>query len=252
MDKIIKFMKHFNPEGSVIPVDETDIQVLEDLAGDLPKIYRQFLRTMGKSIAGIEFSSPCFDIEGLIALYGLKPWLRRERFLCIAVDKSETDWYYFIDKSYPIGKGEDCRIVRMPLDSHFVTDAGWQLHVGFEEFLHFELFDELRVNSFSICADYGLRGLEMNAPACSVDAVCALAEVLGFRREPPSENCRMYDRGDAVMLLYRQPEREGFSFAIACETLDEMALLQSRFNEVSGIVPRLRTRTIGENDVKGR
>ena len=189
---------------------------------------------MGQQMGELDLAEAYFGVEGIIGLYNLKPWLRREQYVCVAGDEGLTEWDYYLDRARPHG-ADDCMLVRIPLVESYPPDENHPKHVGLEEFLYFEAFSALRMPLLAHRLKFEVSEREPRRPTCNANAVCALAEKNGFKRISPVENCVLYERGDAALLLYKNPVEPIYSFTLGCEDPNELGRLAHAFETLTGM-----------------
>ncbi len=236
MRALVEFIEQYRPGFSteIVPADELEIAVLEDLAGPLPGTYRRFLQTMGANMGDLRLSEDNFSISGIIAIYIAKPWLRLGRYIRVAEDEGLEGWDCFLDRENPHGV-DDCMLVRRLLSENYPPAGSHPKHVGLEEFLYYEAFKALRLPLLPHRRNFASPEAPAAAARYRSDLVSALAEEKGFKRIPPAEHCALYERGDAGLLLYRHPTKPTFSFSLGCEDPAEMERLAREFEARTGL-----------------
>ena len=236
MNAFVEFVAHYRPDfaNEIVPADEAEIDLLENLAGPLPGAYRRVLNTMGGSMGDFEPCEASFEIDGNIGTYNHFAWLRRRRFILVGGDTPLSDWYTFMDRAHPHGD-DDCMIVRMPLVEAFPTEDNEAVFVGLEELLYYAAFESLRMSQFKRRLYFGVTRFDPTPPAASAKAVCALAEQLGFRRVAPTPRCALYDRGDAALLLHQHPIEPTYEFWVHSDDDAELGGLKTAFDNLTGL-----------------
>lgn len=236
MRALVEFIEQYRPGFSqeIVPADELDIAVLEDLAGPLPGAYRRFLQTMGESMGALELAGATFSISGAINTYIAMRWLRGGRYIHVAQDEGLVGWDCFLDRLSPHG-ADDCMLVRRLLSENYPPEGSHPEHVGLEEFLYYEAFKALRLSVLPYRRNFSSPEDPGAAARYRSDIVSALAEETGFKRIPPAEHCALYERGDSALLLYRHPTAPAFSFSLGCEDPKEMERLAHDFEARTGL-----------------
>lgn len=232
MKSFVAFVERYRPRFSqeIIPADRVDIAILEKHAGPLPGAYRQFLETMGASMGDLELAEASLSIEGALGAYSLS-WLSNGRYIYFGGDKGLDGWDWFLDRLSPHGTN-DCLVVNRLLEENYPPEGSHLMYVGFEEFLYYEAFKELRLPQLPFRRKFSSPD---DAVAHRSDVVTALAEEKGFKRIPPAEHCALYERGDAALLLYRHPTQPTFSFILGCEDSEELERLRQEFETRMGL-----------------
>ena len=123
-------------------------------------------------------------------------------------------------------------VVNRLLEENYPPEGSHLMYVGFEEFLYYEAFKELRLPQLPFRRKFSSPD---DAVAHRSDVVTALAEEKGFKRIPPAEHCALYERGDAALLLYRHPTQPTFSFILGCEDSEELERLRQEFETRMGL-----------------
>ena len=235
MRTFVDFVEKYRPGFSkeIVPADSHDIAVLEKYAGPLPGTYRRFLETMGKSMGDLELAEASFSIEGALGAYSWS-WLRSGRYIYFAGDKGPSGWDWFLDRLSPHGT-DDCMVVNRPLEENYPPEGSSPKYAGFEEFLYYAAFKELRLPQLTFRQKYSSPKAANVAARHRSDVVPALAEENGFKRIPPAKHCALFERGDAALLLYRHPTQPTFSFVVGCEDAAEMERLARDFETQTGL-----------------
>ena len=192
----------------------------------------RFLETMGQSIGDFDVHDLNLNVQDMLFTYRVVPWMVRDKYLRIAGDRGPAGVSYFMDRSRPYGK-DDCMIVTM-LDPRVNRDQCDRLHAGLEEFLYVEAYRTVRLPLFDHQVELAIPALSM-ALTGKFDQVCDTAEKLGFVWLPPARRCALYERGDAAMVLYRDPVTEDFSFRLASSDLDELSRMIAIFRDATGV-----------------
>ncbi|WP_254626336.1 hypothetical protein [Myxococcus sp. CA039A] len=240
MKALVELIEKYRPgfAREIEPADEVDIELLEEHAGALPGAYLRFLQTMGSRMGGLELAEADLSIDGKILTYQTLSWLRHGRCLLVAGDNGPAGWDYFLDRAKPHG-GDDCLLVRMPLEKNLSPDTAHLAHVGLEEFLYYEAFKAVRLSALPYRRVFTSPDAPNSAPRYRSDLVSTLADEHDFKRIPPTERCALYDRDDACLLLYRHPAAPMFSLSLGCEDPVKMELLASEFEartQLKGVI----------------
>jgi hypothetical protein len=220
---------------SIAPASEESIEILEEIAGPLPGAYRRFLLTMGESMGDFEADEAVFTIESIWAAYHAMDWLRRDRYLLVALDDSLAVWDYYFDRDTSYGH-DDCMLVRMRQDPDFDPNNRLLFHAGLEEYLYYQAYHSIRLPLLAHKVHLVQPADPHLAEHCIPQTVCALADELRFKRIPPADRCALYERGDAALLLYQHPCKPLFSFDLACHDPQELGRLTEIFQRRTGVV----------------
>lgn len=236
MQALIDLIEKYRPgfARSIVPSSEEGIELLEDAVGPLPGAYRRFLAAMGDGMGDFEVDEATFRASSMRAAHRSMPWLKRDRFLLVALDGSEAVWDYYFDRVQPHGT-DDFMIVRLRRDPDFDARHGRVFQAGLEELLYYEAFRTVRLPLFDHRVRLWQPADERLARFCSPEAACALIEKLGFERIAPATRCALYERTDAAILLYQHPISPTFSFDLACDDSRELARLAAIYRAELGV-----------------
>src|SRR5262249_38509221 len=105
-------------------------------AGPLPGAYVRFLETAGRSIGDLDVHDLNFNVEKMLLIYQVAPWVTRDHLVRIAGDRGGTGTSYYMDRTRPYG-ADDCMIVTM-VDPANPRERSEPLQAGLEEFLYVE------------------------------------------------------------------------------------------------------------------
>ncbi len=236
MRALVELIDKYRPgfAATVVPAEEEEVELLDERVGPLPGAYQRFLRTMGSSMGDFQVDEASFTADGVLSTYRAMKWLKRDRYLLVAIDDSLTsDWDYFLDRNFPHAR-DDARVVRIRQDPSFDPDQHMLCYAGLEEFLYYKAYATVRLPLLA----YKVRLTQDDdrAQSCRADVTCALAEELKFKRIPPATRCALYERGDAALLLYQHPVGPGFSFELAGDDAREVARLAEIFRSRAGVI----------------
>lgn len=238
MKALVELIETYRPgySATVVPADESEIDILQNLVGPLPGSYCRFLKTMGASTGDFQPRDAVLDIRGVWFTTDQFKRLRRDRYLYIGEDEGMSSWDYYLDRERPYGE-DDCMLVRMPLDSGFNTENRRKFQAGLEEFLYYEAFNNFRLKQFDYRVRLAQPKHEQPHLSCHMQTVCEIAEQQGLRRIPPAARCALYDRQDAALLLYQNPIVAVFSCDLGCDNPHELARLSEIFQKRTGMIP---------------
>jgi hypothetical protein len=128
MKEIVDFVRQYDPAfpEKVRGATEAELARLERLAKrKLPEAYRDFLRSMGRSMDGMGISAYNFSIDAITQLHEEEEYDWPRRFLVIAEHETDPYYHYFLDLD-TLHEG-DCRVVSF--DSSFTSKTLEEQHV---------------------------------------------------------------------------------------------------------------------------
>ena len=240
MQELVALMEKYQPgiSASFVPTPEDDIAKMVAIAGPLPGAYLRFLRTMGASTGDfkIDMGNADWKTDEMWLVYEAFPWLQEGgRFVYIGQDNSPSAGDWFLDRRAPSGE-DDCLVVSMTLEQDLDATQAEERHIGLEELLYYEAFYGLRLPQFEHHRQ--LRQVREGAAATwpRPEAVCALAEKLGFQRIPRVAHSALYERGDAALLLYRHPTKPTFSFILSGDDEKAVEAMVDEFMKIPGVL----------------
>jgi hypothetical protein len=212
----------------VRPAAPEFVDELVALAGPLPGAYRRFLETMGGDMAGFSPSDADFNVEDRLLNYQLNESLTGSPFLLIASGGPlEPGGSLFLDRNERTSH-DDCLLVVIPYEIPMDFTNRTPFHAGLEEFLYVGAYRTYRMPLFPAARELVLRS-DVEPSASHVHQAFALAERLGFSRTSPLVRSALFERGDAAIVMYRQPHVELFSLQVGADEVDELLRLADVF-----------------------
>lgn len=236
MRALVNLIEKYRPgfTASVVPAAEEEIELIEEFVRPLPGSYRRFLETMGGGMGGFRVNEATFAPMDIWAAYKAMKWLRRDRFVLVAMDEGLGAWDYYLDRESPHGK-DDFMMVRMRLEEEFDPVNRMISFAGLEEMLYYKAYATIRLPLLANLVRLGQPDDPQPGRSCRPEDACALAEELGFKRIPPATRCALYERGDAAILLFQDPIKPLFSFDLACDDGRELERMADIFRRRAGV-----------------
>lgn len=235
MQDLVKLLEKYESGISVtfVPTPKSEIARIEAAAGPLPGAYVRFLATMGTSTGDFQIGHGAADLRSrdIWEMPDQLPWLAGTPYLYIGQDNGPDGLDYFLDRSKPHGR-DDCMVVQMPLEG---GEMKCLVHAGLEEMLYYEAYAGVRLPLLPHRLGFRSSAADGASRGPTPESICAMAERLGFQRVPPATRCALYERGDAALLLYQNPELPAFRFTLAASDQAELDRLAQAFSNQAGV-----------------
>ena len=225
MKDLIPFIEAFDPHfrSSVKGASWWHVEYLEEVLGtSLPETYVSFAETFADTDGGLLSDCESHHPDHVAKLYRVgaidSP---SHRYLFVLGDPSFTSQHYFMDLAAM--EDGDAPVFRSTLDDlPTVSDPDYTF-TSLRELLYHKAYVHLRLPQLPHQAGFvdayraGDEHHEESAGREAIEGVEALFSRIGFDRHPFPERCRLYERGDAAVALYRPPEVDRFSFQIGMQ-----------------------------------
>ncbi|MFO0888047.1 MAG: SMI1/KNR4 family protein [Isosphaeraceae bacterium] len=211
MRELVQYISRFQPSypGTVRPAPPGEIARLASLAGrPLPRSYRDFLETMGRSIGDFEpfDEQKDFSIQTVIDFYEAGKNLPPADYLFIAYDNGSVGLDLFLDQTDP---KRESPVVEFASDTPFDPAGCSPIFSSLPNMLLSLAFFRIRLPLFaSRTTLFVLETIDWKARSAisRLEAFVILAERMEFELVPPTgawSPC--YDRGDAGIMCYQAP-----------------------------------------------
>lgn len=219
MKELVELIERYRPgfAEAIQPASDTDIELLEESAGELPGAYLRFLRTMGADMANFRPLRADFNLEDRLMNYRFDGHYTADAPLLIIASGSglEPGGSVCLNRLENF-QDDDCTVVVLPEEKPPQPSEAQALHAGLEEMLYVEAYSQFRLPLLHGPVQLAARSDE-EPDESTVRQVLDTLERIGFRRVPPCQRCALFERDDAAGVLYRHPESNQFSLRLGAQ-----------------------------------
>lgn len=215
MQPLVAMIERYKPgfRDAIVPADPEMVSDLEELTGPLPGAYRRFLSTMGQSTDGFYPGGADFTVEDRLANYQLESSLSGSYYLLVgAGGPLEPGGDLYMDRSRPYGD-DDCELALAPFGPTLDESTCVPFQAGLEEFLYIDAFRRFRLPLLGASSRLA-PALEAEGDETVIDRLLTAAELVGFKRVGPVQRSALFERGDAAMVMNRNPRSSQFQLEV--------------------------------------
>ncbi|MFL5345327.1 MAG: SMI1/KNR4 family protein [Hyalangium sp.] len=246
MRELMEYIRQYDPAFSsrVEGASQEEVARLEQLVGQpLPARYKQFLRTLGRSMGDLQAEDTDFRIERVLKFYENSKRRPPARYILIGAQVADTYDQYLLDRAAASGE-EDCAVVQAdPAEPFTSTDYIHTLYPSLQDMLFVLAFSTKRMAMLPHRRDFlpslvdSGKGRLRIVPSGLLDSLEGILGRLGFQKLPYTSALNpLFERGDAALYASRSPEGDGVTIELGAEDQREFRRLSEILRDNTPLV----------------